>query len=148
MRPVDGAPGLYRLNTGQLANIKDYITFETSERLEGLRWESWNRKGSIFSRTLHIIQGWRLTCASMPSPVEQQQLVKFTVHHTQRVAEKTVQRLLSIPGVLERNEKEERLQDIEIEPDSLVEVELTERPLEGCGLRVHLYGLRRKLVMA
>lgn len=141
MKPID-AHGMLRMDDGSIANIKDFHRFESSDLFDGLHVEIQLKAGELLA-----IEGWRLTSDGLPTPLEQQQLVTLRDDFGRIIAEKTVQSLLSIPGIRERDKSEEKLaRAVEFGDRQILHVLLRERPVEGCGLRVHLYGLRRHAI--
>jgi len=142
MKPIEGEVGLYRMDDGSVANIRDFRRFESSDRFEGLNVEI----RILVGQTL-VVDGWRLTSDGLPTPLEQQQQVVFQKESGRIIAEKTVQSLLSIPGIRERDKSEEKLARTTTFREQRLRIFLRERPIVGCELRVHLYGLRKDSIL-
>jgi hypothetical protein len=142
LQDVQGYEGsLFRdLNTGNIINLRDFVPFETAERLEGINWALDAMDGD------RILTGWRFTCASWPKNlVEVQQAVRVQVDGRT----KATQSLSSLLTLADQH----AVRDMDAEDLGLVWamrtvricVILSERPVEGAGLRVHLRGLLRRL---
>jgi hypothetical protein len=155
LSPVPGSPGIFHdSDTGRLLNLRHFSKFETSERMEGVGWHSGTAEPFKSSSTA-VILAWRLTCAKWPDPTTLQQKIEL------RIQDKVVSSLplFSILPVLgeplpeasdtsrpfrmlrDRDLSAEKLPDVVFKQDMLVSVVLTERPVEGAGLRLHLRGL-------
>lgn len=128
LQPIQGQPGLFRdVHMGQLVNTKDYYPWESSVHLEGM-------SAFIEMPASHIFFSWRLSCAKRPTSVEAQQQATLRAQE-EILASLTVDSLLGVGCTFEQPHLAQQ--------HSCVKVELTERPVEGCGLRVHVRGLSR-----
>jgi hypothetical protein len=117
LSPVPGNPGVFHdTDTGRLLNFRHFSKFETSERMEGVGWHSETAEPFKSSHAA-VIYGWRLTCAKWPDPTQPFRMLR------------------------DRDLSAEKLPYVVFKQDMLVAVVLTERPVEGAGLRLHLRGL-------
>jgi len=143
MRPddlQDVVGNVVRTSEGYVFNLKEFVQFETSERFEGVEW-ALDTRGK-----LHILTGWRLTCAVWPGIVDVQQAVRLSVQGYQR-ASASLSSLLTLPNASAQRDKEaEDLGRLWVPNAVGVHVVMTERPVEGAGLRIHLRGFVMQLM--
>ena len=139
-------------------DISEFLKkFETSERMEGMVWNS--RTAEPFkSSDAAVIHAWRLTCAKWPNPETLQQKIELRVQNTvvSSLPLFSILTVLSEPPpetggtsrpfkmLRDRDLSAETTPDAIVKQDMLVSVVLTERPVEGVGLRLHLRGLWRR----
>lgn len=132
MIPVEGAPGLFRdTNTGKIFNHKDFTYWETSDRFEGVKL------ALPASTGMAILKSWSLSVVKQPQPLELQQLVVLK-NFDRVLATALVRTLLQAPVLF--------LPPQLLLEDTITEVFLQERPIEGAGLRLHLHGYIRRPV--
>jgi hypothetical protein len=135
--PIEGQPGLFRAPNGRIINIRSFTPFEISERFEGIRW-------SHTCNLVYILEGWRFTCGEWPKdPVSIQQQVVLR-ESSMNIASASLSSILTAvmrPDSF-RDMKREDLRKLLVDHHSNIEAVFQERPVEGAGLRIHLYGLR------
>jgi hypothetical protein len=168
LSPVPGSPGIFHdSDTGRPLNIREFSKFETSERMEGVGWHSGTAEPFKSSDTA-VIHAWRLTCAKWPDPETLQQKIELRVQDkvVSSLPLFSILTVLSEPlpevggsqatvfgrptsdsrpfrMLRDRDLSAEKLSDVVVKRYMLVSVVLTERPVEGAGLRLHLRGMWR-----
>ena len=143
--PVANHPGVFRdPHNSRIYTIRDFQVFETSERVEGTDWQ-WFRPEPFSPHDTFVLQGWRFSCVEWPkNSVEVQQLVSLKLAGKVESAQSLSSILTCASYPMQKRDKErEKLGDLCLAHNSFVGVQLHDRPVEGAGLRIHLYGLRR-----
>lgn len=134
--PIESHPGVFKDTvTGYIVNIRDFIPWETSDKFEGQDY--------VF-KPCHdpariIIQGCRVSFAETPSRLALQQLAVLMVNG-QVEAIATLERWC-VDNVLKTGVRDKTFQMLG-DMDVQLRIALSERPVEGCGLRVHLRGVK------
>jgi hypothetical protein len=125
-------------------NIEEFHKYETSIQVEGMERQDSFREGSLF-----WVRGWRFTCAMWPTPLEVQQQVVVKIDDRPMVTAALSSILTAAWEPNPPRDKEAELlgaHDFVLGFKQVWTVRLTERPVEGAGLRIHLRGLLRPVI--
>lgn len=139
MRPIEGQPGLYRLDNGNIISTRDMRPVESSSLVKGIEWV-WP------TEHLYVLQCWHFTCAVWPkNPVSVQQVVELHIGQY-KISEAILLSLLTcVERTVEPVVRPNNIISGHVEPTQVVRVKLAEQPVEGAGLRVHLRGFQKIL---
>jgi len=128
-------------STGNIINLRDFTAFETAERFEGIDWALDTMAGD------RILTGLRFTCVAWPKNlVEAQQAVRLEVDGRTKSSQSLSSLLTQADGRANRDMDAESIGRIWVMRTMGIRVVLSELPVEGAGLRVHLRGLLRRPV--
>lgn len=132
LKAVEGRVGLFRdQETGRIANMADYLPWETSDRFEGVTLNL------PLLKTEAILMSWSLSSAKPLQPIELQQLVTLT-HYGRVLGTSLVKTLLS-----ERMRFPLSVGELML-AGAVTTATLSETPIEGADLRFHLHGYIKK----
>lgn len=135
MRPIEGHPGLYRLDHGGIVSTRDMEPFESSDLVTGIRWHKSDPNTFIF-------QHWYFTCAVWPKNSDSVQQVAHLYIGGVPVASAVLLSLLTCVDRPSETRRQCELKNGFVERTQEVGIELAEQPVEGAGLRVHFRGYK------
>ena len=133
--PIANQPGLFKdTTTDRVVNMRDVIPWETSDKFEG---QDYVFKNCGHDGVMIAVHGCRVSFAEPPSRLALQQLTVLMVNS--RVEAIASLERWCTDNVFKIGGYEKTFT---LSGRNTLRVALSERPVEDCGLRVHLRGVK------